>query len=385
MSSRSFAVCAQRPAYALASFVALLVLAGCGKPEPAPEPVRSVKLVTVGVSAYGTQREYAAEVRAEVETRLGFRVGGKLQQRQAQAGQRVRAGELLAELDPQDLRLAADAVRAQVAAATTQRDLAAAELRRYTQLREQNFISGAELERRQAGFQAAQAQLDQVQAQLAVQGNQATYARLVAPAAGVVTAVEAEPGQVVATGTPVLRLALDGPRDAVFALPEDLLPTVRAGQPAQVRQWADGRLLAGRVREISAVADPATRTYSVKVRIDADPPPPLGATVYVTPQGQAQAAAPVIKVPTTALRQEGPSTAVWVLDPATMTVRLQPVQVRRADHNEAVVESGLQPGMQVVSAGVHVLQPGQKVTVWQDPAAAAAAPAASAPAGGAQR
>lgn len=352
----------------------LLGLSACGKPEPAPEPMRAVKLVTVGASGYGTTHEYAAEVRPQVESRLGFRVGGKILRRQAELGQRVEAGQVLAQLDPQDFQLAADAARAQVAAATTQRDLAAADYQRYARLREQNFISGAELERRDTALKAAQAQLDQAKAQLATQGNQAGYTRLVAPAAGVVTAVEAEAGQVVAAGAPVLRLALDGPRDAVFAVPEDRLARIRPGAPVRVRQWSDNRELAGHVREVSASADPATRTYAIKVGLEGEKAAPaLGSTVYVTPEGQGLAGTPVIKLPTSALRQEGQGTAVWVLDEPTMTVKLQPVQVATADGNEAVIASGLQPGIRVVAAGVHVLQPGQKVTVWQDKAVAGGA------------
>ena len=153
-------------------------------------------------------------------------------------------------------------------------------------------------------------------------------------------------------------------------VPEARLARIRPGAPVRVRQWSDNRELAGRVREVSASADPATRTYAVKVGLEGQASPALGSTVYVTPQGQGMAGTPVIKLPTSALRQEGQGTAVWVLDEPTMTVKLQPVQVATADGNEAVIASGLQPGMRVVAAGVHVLQPGQKVTVWQDKAAA---------------
>lgn len=348
------------------TLASLLALAACGKPAPTPEPVRSVKLITVAPSGYRTTLEYAAEVRPRVESRVGFRVGGKIIERRAEAGQRVKAGELLAQLDPQDFQLAADAARAQVSAATTQRDLAAADLRRYLQLREQNFISGAEIERRETTLKAAEAQLEQARAQLSAQGNQAGYARLVAPVSGVVTAVEAEVGQVVAAGAPVLRIAQDGPRDALFSVPEDKVATIRPGAEVSVRLWSDNRVLAGRVREVSASADPVTRTFQVKVALPAERSPALGTTVYVTPKGVGIAGMPVLKLPTSALRQEGQATAVWVLDAASMTVRSQPVQIATADGNEVVVSQGLQPGMQVVTAGVHVLSPGQKVTIYQE-------------------
>ncbi len=357
---------------------AAFLLAACSKPAAPEEPVRAVKVLTVGVDAFTSSHEFAGEVKAQVESRLGFRVGGKIIKRQAELGQRVKAGQVLAQLDPQDYKLAADAARAQVAAVATQRDLAAADYKRYKELKEQNFISGAELERRETTLKAAQAQLEQAQSQLAVQGNQANYAVLLADVSGVVTAVEAEAGQVVSAGTPVLRIAADGPRDVVFSVPEDKVAAIRVGLPVRVRVWAQGAELTGKVREVSASADPATRTYPVKVALDTREPPVLGATVYVQPQGLAASGIQVIKLPTSALRQEGKNSAVWVLDKASMTVRSQTIQIATADGNDAVVAAGLQPGMLVVSAGVHVLSPGQKVTIYQPKVPAAQAPPAQA-------
>ncbi|MBU3738969.1 MAG: efflux RND transporter periplasmic adaptor subunit, partial [Rhodoferax sp.] len=299
-----------------------------------------------------------------------------------EVGQRVRAGDLLAELDPQDVRLQQDAARAQVAAAQTNRDLAAADLKRFRELRDQNFISAAELERRDTAYKAAQAQLEQAQAQLAAQGNQAAYTRLLADAAGVVLSVEVEAGQVVAAGTPVLRLALDGPRDVVFAVPEDRVAGWRAGREVQVRPWSGGPGMAARVREVAASADPVTRTFAVRAALGAAARPKAGAapgantgraepalgstvTVQWTSGGVADDPATLIKLPTSALRQEGGGSAVWVFEPASATVRLRPVQVATADGNEVVIGAGLAAGEQVVTAGVHVLSPGQKVRPYK--------------------
>ena len=353
------------------------LLAACGKAPPPEEPVRAVKLVTVGETAYEAGHEYAAEVRARVESRLGFRVAGKIVRRAVEPGQRVQAGQLLAQLDARDYQLAADAARAQVASATTQRDLAAADLKRFQSLRDQGFISGAEMERRSAQLKAAQATLDQARAQLASQGNQAGYTQLLADAGGVVTGVDAEVGQVVAAGTPVVRLAQDGPRDVVFAVPEDRVAAVRVGQPVTVRAWASDGQWHGSVREVAAAADPVTRTYAVKVAL-AGEAPPLGATVTVVPQQSGAQGAAVIKLPTSALRREGAGTAVWVFDEASSSVRSQPVQVAGADGNEAVIADGLTPGMRVVASGVHVLAPGQKVSVYQSKTATAPAKPAQA-------
>jgi len=345
---------------------AALALTACSRPAPVEEPVRAVKVLSVrGASLQATQ-EFSGEVRPRIESRLGFRVAGKLVSREVELGQHVRAGQMLARLDPQDYRLAADAAQAQLGAAVTNRDLAAADFKRFKELREQNFISGAELERREAALKAAQAQVDQAQAQLAAQRNQGAYTTLLADAAGVVTAVEAEPGQVVSAGQPVVRLAQDGPRDAVFAVPEDKLGLVRAGRLVEVRVWPGQTQLGGRVREVSASADPVTRTYQVKVAIEGRQPPPLGATVTVLPRVEGQEQRQAIKLPTSALRQDGQTTAVWVLDRASMTVLSRPVQIATADGNEAVVAAGLQEGELVVTAGVHVLSPGQKVTIYRE-------------------
>ncbi|MBP8161497.1 MAG: efflux RND transporter periplasmic adaptor subunit, partial [Ottowia sp.] len=188
--------------------------------------------------------------------------------------------------------------------------------------------------------------------------------QLLADAPGVVTGIEAEVGQVVSAGTPVVRVAQDGPRDVVFAVPEDRVAGVRAGQVVDVRAWASDVRWTGTVREVAASADPVTRTFTVKVALAGDAPP-LGATVYVLPRQSGAQGVPVIKLPTSALRQAGQGSAVWVFDAASGTVQSQPVEVATADGNEVVITAGLKPGMQVVATGVHVLSPGQKVSVYK--------------------
>lgn len=351
-----------------------LLLAACSKPAPPEEPVRAVKLMTVGVGNIQSSLEFSADVRPRVESRLGFRVAGKLVRRAVELGQTVKAGQVLAQLDPQDYKLATEAARAQVAAAQTNRDLAAADFKRYKELRDQNFISGAELERRDTSLKSAQAQLEQAQAQLNSQGNQAAYTTLVADVSGVVTAVSAEVGQVVAAGTPVVQIAQDGPRDVVFSVPEDKVTLIKQGSKVDVRVWASKTQVQGTVREVAASADPVTRTFTVKVALDAKDALPLGSTVSVSPKALDRSAVQVIKLPTTALLKAGEGSSVWVLDTATMTVKPQPVVVATADGNDAVIAQGLTPGMQVVVAGVHVLSPGQKVSVYTAKGAPAAAP-----------
>lgn len=346
----------------IASIGLPLLLAACSRPAPPPEVVRSVRTVTVApVSATG-RHDYAAEIRARSELRLGFRVGGKLLSRQAEVGQRVRPGDVLARLDPEDLRLSQQAAAAAVQAAQVQHDLSLADFRRFKELRDQGFISGAELDRREAALKAAAAQLDQARAQAAVQGNQATYATLTTPAPGVVLAVDAEPGTVLAAGTPVLRLALDGPRDAVFAVPEDAVAAARAlvGKPGAVgvTPWGARERLPATVREVAAAADPVTRTFLVKADLLA-PQLQLGQTATVSIDLPPMDA--VTLLPLTAVRSHAGGSAVWVVDAAARVVRTRPIEVGGAQGNDVVVRSGLQPGEQVVTAGVHVLTEGQPV------------------------
>lgn len=349
---------------------AFAALAGCSRPEPAPEPVRAVRTMTVGAETAAGSREFAAEIRARVESRLGFRVGGKMVSRSVEVGQHVAAGQVLARLDGTDLQLSQQASRAAVRAAQTSHDLAAAEYKRYKDLRDQGFIGALDLERREAALNAQKAQLEQALAQSGVQGNQAGYAALLAPAAGVVIAVEAEAGTVLASGTPVVRLAHDGARDAVFAVPEDgvqaLRPLLARPGAIRVRPWGSATALPATVREIAAAADPATRTFQLKADLGAAALQ-LGQTVTVLVDLPRQEG--VTKIPLAAVMQQQGRAAVWVLDAATMSVRVQPIAIGGADGNAVVVTGGLSPGQTVVTAGVHVLTPGQKVRYYSPPSA----------------
>jgi multidrug efflux system membrane fusion protein len=367
------------PPLLLAVLLSALV-SGCGKQAAAPEPVRAVRTQVVSASAASSSHEYAAEVKARVESRLSFRVNGKLLSRSVNLGDKVKAGQVLARIDAQDLKLAEAAAAAGVAAARTNRDQMGADYKRFVDLQRQGFISTAELERRDSAFKAAQAQLDQAKAQADVQGNQAGYAQLVADGAGVVTGIDAEPGQVLAAGTPVVRLAMDGPRDIVFSVPEDQLSrvTAAAGRPGalKVRLWGSDQTSPLTLREMAAAADPVTRTFLIKADVGKlDVKLGQSATVVLDfPQ-----VAGVVKLPLSAVSQQGGKTAVWLLDGASMTVKPVPVQVGGADGNEVVIAGGLSAGQEVVVAGVHVLNAGQKVKRYVPPRStpAPAAPAAS--------
>lgn len=362
---------------ALVPLVLSLALVGCSRPEAPADPVRAVRTQVVADGTQVASHEYAAEIRARTESRLGFRVGGKLQSRAVNLGDPVRPGQVLAQLDGQDLRLGQDAARAALSAAQTQLDQASADFKRFKELRDQGFIGAAELERRETAVKAARAQWEQARAQLAVQGNQASYASLVADAAGVVTGVEAEPGQVVAAGAPVVRLAHDGPRDAVFSVPEDRVGAIRAllGKAGGVRllPWGSQDAVPATVREVAAAADPATRTFLVKADTG-KAPVRLGQTASV--RVDAPPVDGAIRLPLAAVVESQGRSMVWLFDRTSMTVRQQPVTVAGADGNQVLIAQGLKPGDEVVTAGTHVLTPGQKVKPFT---AVAGAPAASAP------
>ncbi|MBH9553114.1 efflux RND transporter periplasmic adaptor subunit [Inhella gelatinilytica] len=354
---------------------ALLMLAACKGPAPEAAPERAVRTLVVQATEAGRALEFAAEVRARTESRLAFRVPGKVAERTVSLGDRVKAGQVLARLDPQDLALAAEAAQAGWRAAQAQREQSAADLKRYRSLKEQGFISGAELERREVAFQAAQSQFDQAVAQTTAQRNQADYAALKADAPGVITSVDVEPGMVVSAGLPVLRLAHLGPRDAVFSIPEHQVGAFRewAAAPGalSVRLWGQPEPLKARLRELAESADPVTRTFVAKVDLGDDASLKLGQTATVTLQLPKRSG--VMLVPMTAVLEVQGKPQVWVLDPTSLKVQLQPVVVGDAAGNELVITAGLKSGQEVVTAGVHALTPGQKVRRYAASGAASAA------------
>jgi len=335
--------------------VLALVLVACSEAPPPAVAPRLVRTLIVGsgdTAAEGAQRSYSGEVRARIETTLGFRVAGKIVERRADLGQAVKAGHVLARLDPTDAGL-------QVTQAEAQRALAAADVARYRDLKAKNYISASALDARETAFKAAEAQ-----AQLAK--NQASYTTLVADRAGVIGQVLAEPGQVVSAGQAVFRLASDGEREIAIAFPEGEFSAFRLGQAAQVSFWATpgaaAKPLAGRLREISPVADPVTRTYAARVSLkDADPLLPLGMTATVRFPSATPGATRLL-VPLSAIFQQGNQPAVWRVG-ADNTVKLQAVSVAEFTDRGAVVVAGLTGGEQIVAAGANLLTAGEKVRI----------------------
>ena len=319
-----------------------------------------MRAIVLEAKPVGERAEFPGEVRARYESRLGFRVGGKIVARKVDVGAIVKRGQLLMQLDPQDLKLAEAQTLAALRAAETNRDLAQADFKRHQDLRARNFVSQAVLDAKEAALKAAQSNVDAARATYRGQANQAGYASLVSDADGVVTAVEAEVGQVVAAGASVVRVARTDEKEVVIGVPEDKVGALRRVEQVTVRLWANpDNAIAGKIREIAPVADPATRTYPVKVALPARSDARLGmsATVQLSAGGGAAA----VRVPLTALVQHKGSSSVWVVEQGA--VRLVPVQVAGPAGNELVLAGGVRPGQTVVTAGANRLKDGQKVRI----------------------
>lgn len=354
-----------------------LLLAGCGKEQSKAPEVRPVRTMTVVSEQAAGTVEFSGDVRPRIESRLGFRVPGKIIARLVDVGATVRNGQVLARLDPTDLALAQQSAQAQLQAAKTDRDLAAADLKRFSELFAKGFISAAEQQRHQANYDAAQARYDQAAAGYRNQSNQAAYATLEADADGVVTGVDAEVGQVVSAGQPVVRVAQTAEKEVVVGIPEDQVDALRKSPEVRIKLWADpSRSLPGKVREIAPAADPVTRTYTVKITVP-NPPPDLklgmtAVATFVRPGGGADSGGMGVRVPITALLQERGKNVVWLYDAASQTVKPVPVTVGAPRDNVLLVTGGLSPGQIIVTAGVHLLKAGQRVM----PMAAADQPSA---------
>jgi multidrug efflux system membrane fusion protein len=348
--------------------VALLALlaGGCGeKPEVLPEP-RLVSVASVNFAIANGDVAYSGEVRARYETNLGFRVPGKIVARNVEVGGVVRAGEKLMRLDPEDQKLNAQSARSQLEAAKSDFEQNKADLERYADLLQKSFISQAEYDRRLNTFNVAKSNLERAKAQLSVTENQTGYTTLVADHSGVVTAILAEVGQVVAAGQTVIQLARAGEKEVVIAVPENRLSELPGSRDIAITLWADeSKSYRGRVREVSPSADPVTRTYAARISVlNADAAMRLGMTANVYLKGMSRGA--VARLPATALFQDNGKPAVWLVDRVNSQVKLVPVEIGEFIDDKVTVVSGLKEGDLVVRAGVHKLFTGEKVRILEE-------------------
>lgn len=348
--------------------VALLMalLSACGDQGRTAQPPRPVLVAHPGAveaQKAGGTAAFAGEIRAREESVLAFRVGGKLARRLVDVGDTVHRDDVLAELDPGDLQLQAEASQAQLAAAEAQLARVRADHARFATLAKDQLVSRSLFDQQTAALRAAESDVRAARAQRDVASNQSGYSRLRAPADGVIGQRMAEAGQVLAPGQAVFSFLSEGEREVSFALPESNIGDYAPGQSVLVELWfSDGTLLPGKIREISAVADPITRTYAARATLDPGAVEKVtigqSARVYIVGVGRAG----VLLVPLSAVRRDGKGqTTVWVADPKTQRARQVRVVVGQYAADSAPVLSGLKAEDWVVIAGGHLLYEGQPV------------------------
>ncbi len=361
----------------------LALLSGCQRAAEAPAPeIRPVRAMTIEKRDSSGIVALTGTVQAQTEINQSFRIDGRLVERTVDIGDNVKAGQLIARLDPQNEESALLSARAQLAAANAQMVEARSNFARMSELVVEDAVSRAQFEQAKALAQSAEAQVQAVQGQLNLAQNRLSYTRLVSDVAGVVTARGPQPGEVVSAGRMIIQVAREGARDAVFDVPaqiKDTAPldpevTVALGKESKApptRQPDIAISLAinpavtakGRVREVSPRADPVTGTFAVRVRL-IDPPPAMRLGSTVTGRIKLDAVNG-ITIPAAALVRTEGKTAVWLFDAKTGTVALRNVAVGNSDAAMVQVASGLNNGDMVVTAGVQALRPGQKVRLLE--------------------
>ena len=345
----------------LRALAMLTLLAAC---EPAAEPaapeIRPVRVVVVENRTGGDAVSLTGTVQAETEVNLAFRIDGRMTGRLVNVGDRVEAGQLVARLDPEDEENALRAARADLAAAMGQLLEAENNYERQATLLEDGWTTRVRYDEARQTLETAQSRADAARAQQYIAQNRLSFTELVADTAGTVTAVGAEPGEVVQPGRMIVQVARDDGRDAVFDVPAQIMDIAPAEPEIEVALTLNPEVTAiGRVREVAPRADPVTGTFQVKVGL-VDPPAAMRLGSTVTGRMQV-GVGPGVEVPASALTRAEGQPAVWVVDPATETVTLRNIEVLRHDPVSVVVAQGLVPGDIVVTAGVQALRPGQKV------------------------
>jgi membrane fusion protein, multidrug efflux system len=334
--------------------------AGGGAPRPVR--VQTVRLVPAQDAV-----TYPGTVQARVQANLGFRVGGKVIARAVDIGDHVEAGQTLAQLDPADAGMALEADVQAVRAAEATAVNARAEFQRYQRLgRNSPAWLPSEFDKRREALDGAEARSAQAQRQLAMASDQLDYTTLKADAAGVITDLKLEVGQVVAAGQTVLTLAHAAETEIVVDVPENRLPDIRTAERVTIRLWSQpDQALQGRVREIGALADAVSRTFAVKVTLMQQPgaSSALGMTAAV--RFERHETHSVAWLPASAVVSVDGAPSVWVLDPQAHRATAQRVQVAAwSGSGEVAIEQGVANGMQVVTAGAALLDAGTPVTAW---------------------
>jgi RND family efflux transporter MFP subunit len=335
----------------------------------ASEPVaRPARVMEIAYQQRSQALVLAGTVVPRIESTLGFRVAGKIVARTVDVGTIVKPGDLIAQLDPADYRLAVDNARAALASADADYTRAKADHERYLNLRGTNAFTPQTLEQRQSLAATTLARVEQARSQLSSAENNLAYTELRTDAPGIVTAVQAEVGQVMTQGQGVVRVARTDEVEIVVGVPEHRLKAVRKADAASFELWSDpGHRHAAKLRELSPSADPMTRTYPARFRV-IDPPEFIGLGMTATLSFERPDEAPVAEVPLSAIFQRGTQPAVWVVDRQSGTVALRPVTIARWRDDTAAIASGVKDGEIIATAGVHKLEAGQKVKPVQQAA-----------------
>jgi RND family efflux transporter MFP subunit len=344
---------------------AALLLAACQRAVEAPAPeIRPVRVTTIAMRDAAGKVQLTGTVQAQTEVDESFRVDGRLIERTVNVGDTVKAGQLLARLDPQNEESGLQAARAQLVAARAQLVEARNNFVRMRDLVAEDAVSRSTFDQAQALQTTAESQVEAVQSNVRLAENRLSYTRLFATAAGVVTAVGPDPGEVVSAGRMVVQVAREGARDAVFGVSAQIKDMAPKNPDITIALTADPTVTAaGRVREVAPRADPITGTFEVRVKL-LNPPAALRLGSTVTASMRTPAATG-IDIPASALVRADGKAAVWVVDPKAFTVSMRTVEVRAQDTERIQVGDGLKPGDVVVTAGVHALRPGQKVRLLE--------------------
>src|SRR4051812_27720687 len=328
---------------------------------PADPVIRPARVAEIKFRSHMHSLMLAGTVVPRIETTLGFPVAGKGISREGDVGAAIQRGQLIARIDPTDYRLAVDNARAALASANADHARAKADLDRYQALRGSTAFMPQTLDTRQSVSSTAQARVDQARSQLATAENNLAYTELHADAAGVITSVIAEVGQVLAQGQGMVKLARSEELEIAVGVPEHRLKTVRDASHVSFELWSDtGHRYTAKLRELSPSADPMTRTYPARFTV-VDGPDFIGIGMTASLTLARPDPEKLAEVPLTAIFQQGKEPAVWVVDKATSVVALRPVTISRWRDETALIAAGVQDGEIVATAGVHKLEPGQKV------------------------
>ena len=337
----------------------VFLVSGCGSEKAAVEKPPLVKTVRAGNAQLVSENIYAGVVKGRYETNLAFQVGGQVMRRNVEVGSAVRAGEILMTINPRDVVQQKNQAEAQVNSARAQLELARSNLERYRELYKADAIAAAVLDQYQTSYTAAVAAYENAKAVAAQTQNALGYTNLVADFDGVISAIYAEAGQIVAAGQTVATLVQTDELEVEISVPENKLAEVEIGRRATVSFWANAAEVTGVVREVSPIADAAARTYRVRISL---PNPPaglqLGMTASAALSETATNLAGTSKLPLSAIYQTGSTPQVWVVENGA--VNLREVTVERFGDNEVFVR-GLKQDELVVTAGVHKLRAGQNV------------------------